>query len=567
MKKKSMLLVLTLLLAVSAFVSACGGSSTPAKEEAKNEQKSNENKNEPAKEQVFRFNSISEPPSLDPGQAQDSTSFALLGAVFEGLTRSDENGKPLEGTAEKWEISPDGTKYTFHLRKDAKWSNGDPVTANDFEFAWKRVLDPDFQPAPPYAYQLYYIKNAEGYNKHKDAAYTKTKITDPNEVGVKALDANTLEVQLESPTAYFLSLLSFQTFFPVHQSVKSNPKWASDANSIISNGPFKVSKWVKQSSLELAKNDNYYAKDEVKFTKVQVSIVSEGSSELNMYETNVLDYSGMPTGEIPTEQIPVLQQTKKDELHIKGVASSYYYLFNNKQKPFSNKKIRRALSMAINRQLLIDKVTLSGELPAFGIVSPGIAGLNGEYRSEVKDNYFQENVEEAKKILQEGLQEEGLTTLEFDLAYNTNDKHKKIAQAIADMWSKNLNVKVKIQNQEWAVFLKNRTNLNYQVARAGWSTDYNDPMSFLDLYMTGGGNNDIGFSNPKYDELLKKAKTSMDAKERMDLMAQAEKILIEDEQAILPIYYYTSVGLTKPNVKGVFIDYQGMIHFDRGYLE
>lgn len=565
-KPKSMLAVL-LLMAVSVFMSACGNgcqdanSSAPPK--TTNEKPADPapgNKTETPKEQVFRFNLHSNPPTLDPGQSQDNVSFAVLNGLYEGLTRSNQNGEVLPGTAEKWDVSSDGTKYTFHLRKDAKWSNGDPVTAADFEFSWKRVLDPKTEPAPPYAYQLYYIKGAEAYNTGKNA--------DPNSVAVKAVDAHTLEVELEHSTPYFLSLLSFQTYFPVHSSAKTNPKWASDASTIISNGPFKISEWKQQSSLVLVKNDQYYAKDDIKFTKVQMTMVDDSGSELNMYETDQLDFAGMPTGRIPNEQIPVLKQTKQNELEIKGIASTYYYLFNNKQKPFNNVNIRKALAMAIDRQQIVDKVTLGGQLPAFGIVPPGIAGENGEYRSEHKDDYFKENVEEAKALLQKGLSELGLSAMpEFTLAYNTDESHKKVAEAVADMWNKNLGIKAKIENQEWGVFLKNRTALNYQMARAGWITDYNDPMSFIDLYMTGSGNNDIGYSNPEYDKLVREAKESLDNKERMELMVKAERILIEQDQAILPIYYYTNVALKKPNLKNVYIDFQGNIVYNRGYFE
>ncbi|MEW9106865.1 peptide ABC transporter substrate-binding protein, partial [Paenibacillus sp.] len=403
------------------------------------------------------------------------------------------------------------------------------------------------------------IKGAEEYNKKKS--------TDPNSVAVKALDEYTLEVELATPTAYFLSLLSFQSYFPVHTDDR-NSKWASEANTIISNGPFKISDWKHQNSLELVKNENYYAKDEIKFTKVQMTMVEDPATEVSMYETGALEIAGQPTGEIPVDQIAMLKESKPDELHIKGYASTYYYLFNNKQKPFDNVNIRKALAMAIDRKQIVEKVTLGGQTPAFGIVAKGIAGLNDEYRNETDDSvYFKEDAAEAKILLEKGLKESGLTEMpEFTLAHNTNEMHKKVAIAIANMWKNTLGIKVKVENQEWGVFLKNRTALNYQVARAGWTTDYNDPMSFIDLYMTGSGNNDIGYSNPEFDKLVKDAKASTDPKARMELMKQAEKKLIAEDMAIMPIFYYTSVQLQKPYVKNVFIDYQGQMNFTRGHL-
>ncbi|UHA72786.1 peptide ABC transporter substrate-binding protein [Paenibacillus sp. 481] len=562
MKRKSMLLVLTLLLAVSAFVSACGGGGSS--KDANTTQKENNSGNQAEekksdKPQVFRFNIHSEPPTLDPGLAQDTVSYQVLTSLFEGLARVDEKGREIPGIAEKWEIAPDGKQYTFTLRKDAKWSNGDPVTAHDFEYAWKRVLDPNTVPAPPYAIQLYYLKNAKAYHEKKK------QVAD---VGVKATDDYTLKVELEHPTPYFLTLLSFQTYFPVHKSVKDNPKWAAEADTIISNGAFKLSTWKHQDSLELTPNEHYYARKEIKFDKVQLKIVTDSATELSMYETDEIDHAGKPTGELPTDQIPILKESKKDEINQNIIAGTYYYLFNNKQAPFDNVNIRKALAMSIDRKLITEKVAQGGQIPAYGMVAKRINGLQAEYRDEVKDDYFKENLDEAKTLLAKGLQEKGLTALpEFTLIHNSNDLHRKVAQAIADMWAKNLNIKVKIENQEWGVFLKTRDSLNYQVARAGWNTDYNDPMSFLDLYTTESGNNDIGYTNKKFDELVNKAKTMADPAERMKVIAEAEKQLIQEDMAIMPIFYYSDVSLTKPHVKNVFLDYQGFLHFTRGYIE
>ncbi|MNI51366.1 Oligopeptide-binding protein OppA precursor [compost metagenome] len=223
--------------------------------------------------------------------------------------------------------------------------------------------------------------------------------------------------------------------------------------------------------------------------------------------------------------------------------------------------------MAIDRQTLIDNVTLGGQLPAYGFVPPGIAGADGEYRNAVKDSYFTEDVEQAKTLLAEGLKEEGLDKLPtFTLSYNTSEGHKKIALAIADMWKQNLGVDVQTVNQEWAVFIENRQNLNYQVARAGWTADYNDPMTFLDMWVTGGGNNDTGYANPEYDKLISDAKASSDLAARQDMFAKAEQMLIGDDQVLIPLYYYTNNSLTKEYLKGVTLDFSGAIDLTRGYL-
>ncbi|MCM3040479.1 peptide ABC transporter substrate-binding protein [Paenibacillus motobuensis] len=561
-KSKSLLLLLTLVLAVGTLLSACGsnesknGASNGGNNAANNA--ANEGDVKLAADQTLRINLSAEPPTFDPAQAQDSQANTVLKMMYEGLVRLDADGKEVPGAAESWDV--DGTKYTFHLRKDAKWSNGDPVTAKDFVFAWERVLSPDTQPAAPYAYQLYYIKNAEEFNNGT--------IKDFNEVGLKATDDYTLEVELVNPTPYFLGLTSFYTLYPVHQSVKDDAKWATDPSKMIVNGPFTLTNWTTGQSLEVTKNDQYWDKDNIKLNKISMSLVESGATELESYRNGELDRAGAPNGEIPSDQIPIVQKELPDEYKVKGIAGTYYYQFNSKAEPFQNAKIRKAFSMAIDRQAIVDKITMGGQIPAYGVVPEGILGAEGEFRTEHSDKeYFQENVDEAKKLLEEGMKEEGYTKLpDITLIHNNGEGHKKIATAAADMWKKNLGVDVKIQNQEWGVFLKNRQNLDYQIARSGWSADFNDPMTFMDLWMTGAGNNDLGYSNPEYDKLLKDARSEADLKKRDENFAKAEEIFIKDDMAYMPIYYYTNVALEKKNLKGVVVDYSGTIDYTRAYL-
>lgn len=566
-KNKSLLLLLTLVLAIGTLLSACGSndknntasnSGNSGNTGTSNNDTANSGEETLAADQTLRINLSSEPPTFDPAQAQDSQANTVLKLMYEGLTRMDEAGEAQPAAAESWEI--EGTKYTFHLREGATWSNGDPVTANDFVFAWERVLSPETLPAPPYAYQLYYLKNAQEYNEGK--------ITDFSQVGVKAVDEHTLEVELVTPTPYFLGLTSFYTFYPVHQSVKDDQAWAVDANKMITNGAFTLTTWAKGQTIEVTKSDSYWGKDEIKLNTVTMSLVNSGATELASYRNGELDRAGHPNGEIPTDQIPIVQQELKDEVEIKGTASTYYYEFNVTAEPFDNVNIRKAFAMAIDRQAIVDKVTLGGQLPAFGYVPPGIKGVDDEYRNEVDDKaYFSEDYEEAKKLLEQGMQEKGYTQLpEITLMYNTSEGHKKIALAVADMWKKNLGVDVKLENQEWAVFLENRQSLNYQVARAGWSADYNDPMTFLDMWVTGGGNNDSGFANADYDALINQAKSTDDAAVRNEAFKKAEENLIKDNQVLLPIYYYTSVSVAKPYLKGVVLDFSGAVDYSRAYL-
>lgn len=558
-----MLLLLTFVLAIGTLLSACG-----SKDENKsasntgnktNNSSTNTGGETLAADQTLRFSFTSEVPTFDPAQAQDNVAHTMLNMMYEGLVAMDEDGQAVPANAEKWEI--DGTKYTFHLRQDAKWSNGDAVTANDYVRSWERVLSPETSPAPPYANMLYdYIQGAKEYNEGK--------IKDFNEVGVKALDEYTLEVNIINPTPYFLGLTSFYTYFPVHESVKDDAKWAVNKDKMITNGPFILTGWEIGQSYELAKNDNFHGKDEVKLNNIQISVVDSAATQLAAYKNGEVDYAGQPVGEIPADQLPSVRQELKDDFTNRSIASVYYYQFNVTAKPFDNAKIRKAFSMAIDRQTLIDKVTLGGETAAFGFVPYGIVGANGEeFRKSNPDTYFSYNVEDAKKLLEEGMKEAGYTTLpEISLLYNTSENHKRIALAIGDMWKKALGVDIKLVNQEFQVYITTRQNLDYQVARAGWVSDYNDPMSFMSMWTTDNGNNNSGYSNKEYDQLITDAQKTGDEKAREEMIAKAEKILVEDDMVVIPLYYYTTKTLIKPNLKNVHMDYSGAVDFNKAYL-
>ncbi|KLU55737.1 peptide-binding protein [Paenibacillus sp. VT-400] len=563
MKRKSLLVLLTLILAFGTVLAACGSKN----EGTGNTDTGSANEgNGLAKDQILKINLSAEPPTLDPAQAKDSQTNTVLKFLYEGLVRIDADGKEQAGVAKDWTISEDGLKYVFNLNPDAKWSNGDAITAEDFVRSWERALKPET--ASPYAYQLYYIKGAEGYNLSKDETYKGTKVTDFSQVGVKATDEHTLEVTLENPTPYFLGLTAFYTYYPVHASADTNDKFFTDYKNMIVNGPFVMDQYSKGQKIVVKKNDGYHAAADIKLAQIDMSLTNSSASELQAYKSGQLDYTGAPNGEIPSDQIPSVKAELPDEFKATGIASTYYYQFNVNEAPFNNVKIRKAFAMAIQRQLIVDKVTQGGQIPAFGFVPPGIRGENGEFRDEHKDDYFTENVEEAKALLAEGMKEEGYTTLPaVTLIYNTSDGHAKIALAVADMWKQNLGVDVKTENQEWGVFLENRQNQNFQVARAGWSADYNDPYNFLEMWTTGNTNNDSKFSNEQYDKDVKETVKSADPAARMAAFADAEKILIQDEMGVMPIYYYTNVSLTKPYLKGVQLDFSGAIDYTRAYLE
>lgn len=502
----------------------------------------------PKKEAIVNTYINGEIPSIDPGLAKDSNSSWVLDHSMEGLYFQDKDGLK-EGQAKSVKVSDNGLVYTFTLKDNLKWSNGDPVTAGDFEYEWKRVLDP--ATASEYAYQIAdYLKGGKEYNSadpKKASPDDMKKLRDA--VGVIAKDDKTLEVTLSNPTSYFLQLVSFYTYYPVNKKVvEANPKWALDASTYVTNGPFKVTEWSKDKKLVLVKNDNYYDKDKITTKQIVFNNITDDKTAWQLYTNGDLNYyfSVLPEG---------MDAAKKNgELQITPKLATYFYRFNVTKPPFNNLKIRQALAMSIDRQAIIDNITKGEQKPAFGFVSGGIvqASDKKDFR-EVGGAFFKEDLAQAKTLLADGLKELNMTALPpITLTYNTNAGHQKIATAIQEMWKKNLGFEVKIENVESKVWLSRQHALDYQIMRAGWVGDYLDPMTFIDMFVTGGDNNETGYTNPKYDELVKAAKTEQDVKKREQLLHDAEKLLMAD-LPIMPIYYYTSVNAAKKDITGYYV--------------
>lgn len=487
-------------------------------------------------------------PTMDPGLAKSTSSSWSLDHVFEGLFFQDKDGL-VPGQAKDVKISEDGLTYTFTLKDNLKWSNGDPVTAGDFEYSWKRVLDPAF--ASEYAYQIGdYIKGGKEYNSadpKKLSAEEMTKLKDA--VGVKATDDKTLVVTLVSPTPYFKQLVSFYTYYPVNKKVvEANPKWANEAATLVGNGPFAVKEWSKDKKLVAVKNENYYDKAKITTTQITWNNITDDNTAWQMYSTGELNvYQSVTTAAIDTAK-------KSGELIVSPKLATYFYRFNVTKPPFNNVKVRKALTMAIQRQPIIDNITKTGQTPAFAFVSPGIIMAGKDFRTgdAATQTYFKEDVAEAKKLLDEGLKELGLTSFpKTELTYNTSESHKKIAEAIQEMWKKNLGVEVTLANVESKVWTDKQSKLDYQVIRTGWIGDYLDPMTYIDMFVTGGGNNNTGWSNKQYDELVAAAKKEQNEAKRIQQFRDAEKILM-DEMPIMPIYFYTSANAIKKDITGVY---------------
>lgn len=546
--KKRFSIFFSMLLVLSMFLAACGGGGNNA--DSGDKGSDGEKSDVP---QELRVNINSEPPSLHPGLAKDSTSGTVLRQTMEGLTRISKDGTPEPAMAEKIDISDDQKVYTFTIR-EAQWSNGDPVTANDFEAAWKWAIDPANQ--SEYAYQLNYIEGAEAANTGGGSL---------DDVGVKALDEKTLEVKLVNPTPFFQELTAFYTYLPFNSKVaEANPDWANDAGeNYTTNGPFHMIEWAHSDKIILEKSDTYWDKDAVKLEKIEMIMVNDGNTELSMFDNGELDWAGAPTGALPLDALPALKE--EGRLITETIAGTYLYKFNTTVEPFNNVNIRKAFAHAINRQELIDNVTQGEQLPAMALVPPTMFPEN-------EKGYFKDNdVETAKEFLQKGLEELGYSDVSelpaITLSYNTSEGHQKIAQAIQDMWSQNLGVDVTLDNQEWAVYLDSVHALDYQVARMGWLGDFNDGINFLEAYRNAdGGNNDTGWEDPKFQELLAQSATETDADARQALLRDAEAVFM-DAMPIAPIYFYTNNWVQAENLKDVAVSGLGDAQFKWAYFE
>ncbi|WP_294360675.1 peptide ABC transporter substrate-binding protein [uncultured Clostridium sp.] len=508
--------------------------------------------------QVLTYNLGADSKTLDPALNSSVDGGIVLSNAFEGLCRTDKNDKAIKGGAESWTISDDQLTYTFKLRKDAKWSNGDPVTAHDYEYAWKRVLNPDT--AAEYAYQMYYIKGAEAYNTGSGSA---------DEVGVKAVDDYTLEVQLESPTSYFLELTAFPCYFPVDKKVvEADSNWATKVDTYVSNGPFELKEWKLKDSLVFEKNKNYYDTDKVKLDKLVMKMVTDSTSASATYKAGDFDMIDV----VPTSEV---EAGLADGSYTKFPNLGTYYLSINVtgenesdevKKALQNDKVRKALNLAIDRDSIVKNVTKGGEIPAYSFVPEGIPGAVGKDFTKKKYYKTSGDVEEAKKLLAEAGYKDGEGFPTITLLYNQEGAHGDIMQAVADMWKKKLGINVSLSQQEWKVFQTTRTDKNYNIARDGWLGDYIDPMTFLDLYTSTSSLNNSGFSSSEYDKLIADAKSETDATKRDELLHQAEDMLMED-MPIIPLYYYTQIKGVKSYVKDVRVSPLGFVYFDRAYID
>ncbi len=493
-----------------------------------------------------------EPQGLDPHLVTGVPEHRILTTLFEGLADVDPATlEPIPAVAESWKVSDDGRVYTFALRDTAKWSNGDPVTAHDFAYAWKRILTPAL--GCEYAYILHCIVNARAYNEGT--------LDDFGQVGVRVADDRTLEVTLTNPTPYFLAMQIHNAWFPVHRATieqhgrmdERGTKWTRPGN-FVGNGAFALDEWRPDSVLTVRKNPEYWNVGAVALNAVKFFPIKDLLSEERSFRSGGLHL----TENVLTSKIEAYERDHPDEVHIDPYYGAYYYRLNVKRPPFDDVLVRRALAMAIDRETLVARVVKKGREPAGNLTPPG-----AKYSFAGGIGY---NVEEAQRLLAEAGYPGGEGFPKTELLYNTSEDHKLIAEAIQQMWKNNLGIEVGLLNQDWKVYLSSMTRLDYQIARSGWIADFVDPINFLECFTTGNGNNRTGWSSEAYDALIEQAGVTLDPGERLQVLEQAERILV-DEVPLIPIYFYTRAYLKSPDVKGLDTNLIGYISFKRLRVE
>jgi len=486
--------------------------------------------------QIFHFGNGSEPQGIDPHIVTGVPEHHILISLCEGLTIPNPFGDGnLPGAAESWQISEDGMEYIFNLRKNAKWSNGDDVTAEDFVWSWQRILTASL--GSQYPDMLYYLVGA--------AEYHTGEINDFSEVGVKALNKYTLKVSLKAPTPFFIGMLSHYSTWPVHKDTvlehgsidDRNGQWTRPGN-FVCNGAFNLKSWELNNKIIVEKNPNYWDASNVKLNQIHYYPVSNVMTEDRMFRAGQLHV----TSTLPSQKCPIYIEENNPDLRIDPYMGTYFYRLNTNNPVLEDVRVRKALAYSIDRKLLVDKVTKCGQIPAYSFTPPGSNG----YQPETSITF---DPELAKQLLNEAGYSDNNAFPKLEILFNTNEDHRKVALAIQQMWQQNLGISVELVNQDWKVYLSREMVGDFQVSRAGWIGDYEDPNTFLDLMRPNRGNNKTGWENAAYDSLVAKANSTNDQTERYKLLNEAEKILIEN-MPIIPLYTYVRNYQLSSDVKG-----------------
>ncbi len=506
------------------------------------------------RDQVLHFGNGAEIQGIDPHVVTGVAGHHVVQALFEGLVVKD--AKSLEITpaaAERWEVSEDGRIYTFYIRDDARWSNGDPVTAHDFEWSWWRALQPAL--GSQYVFMLFPIKNAE--------AFFKEEITDFSKVGVKAVSAKTLRVELNNPTPYFLQLLDHYSTFPVHRpTIEKHGKpadsytgWTRPEN-IVSNGPFVLANWRLNKHLIVERDPNYWGAEQVRLQKIIYRPIDNENVEERMFRAGQLHWTDV----VAIDRAPWYRENDPQKMRIKPYAGTYLYRINNKVQHLSDVRVRKALAMTVDRETLISTVLNNFFTPSYAITPPGLLGYQ-------PPKTFSYDPDQARALLAEAGYPNGEGFPEIELQYNTSDQHRKIATAIQQMWNKELNIKVRLQNKDWKVYLDDESTGNFEISRGGWIGDYVDPNTFLDMWVGSSGVNRTGWNSPRYDELiLKVGPESKTREQRFAAFQEAEELMMND-MPFIPIYTYSSHHFVHPAVRGMYDNIMNYHNFRQVYLD
>jgi oligopeptide transport system substrate-binding protein len=562
----------------------------------------------------FTWGNESEIESVDPAIITGSPEGRICWSLFEGLTRPRaQDNKAEPGVAERWDISDDGRVYTFHLRNDARWSNGDPITAHDFHYAFRRFLDP--MTGAEYAYLAWYIQNARRYSTatrtlepgdavevelnrppgakntirgkvlrgtllrvEEDAgAPTSTSrvfvvavegeerrfqianddaelatgieacqqvLLDFREVGIRVIDDRTLEIRLENPTSYFLELLAFYPLSPVHQKcleIHGKPAWTKPEN-LVSNGPFRLQEHRIRDRIRLVKSDTYWDRDNVKLKVVDALSIDDRVTALNLFLTGSIDWVTQPPPNAIRELLKA--DPPRNDLNPYPQLTTYHYLLNTNRPPLNDARVRRALSLALDREEICRVATAAGEQPAYSLVPPHMPNYT-------RQQCAPRDPEKARQLLAEAGYPGGLGFPKLEIHYNTDVVHQSIAELARKQWQRELGITVTLRNEEWSSALSSQQRMDFMLSRRAWIGDYLDPNTFLDLFISGGSNNNTGFANPEYDRLIASAAKEVDVDKRRTMLEGAERILM-DELPILPIFFYVSRNMVKPEVRGFY---------------
>jgi len=485
---------------------------------------------------VLRLSFGYEPTALDPDKSFDSLDNLYITALFEGLTEMNEAGMPVPAAAESWDISEDQLTYTFYLRP-SRWSNGEPVRAQDFVYAWKRLLSPET--GNEYAYFLYPVVGAEEFNKGQGGK---------EQIGIRAVDDRTLEVHLKQVTPYFLTLCANMTLMPVCEKISAqNENWAAQASTFVGNGPFRMESWQHYKDMVLVKNEFYWDKDAVKLSRIESVMVDSSSTRKALFDQGELDF----TTSVPLAAF--LRYQQEGQTAAEDAVWVNYIECNTRQPPFDDVRVRKALSLALDRDIYEEAILQGTSMSGYALVPTGILNpvTQKDFRAEGGE-LFHMDIAAARQLLAEAGYPDGKGFPQVTLLYSTDIQRQMHAEVMQQMWLQNLGIQVELQGQEWPVFNQARALGQFQMSYYSYYADYLDPMAFLECWATGNINNCSGYSNPQFDALLEKVKNTTDQAARMQLMHDAEKIAVDD-MAGIPLSFDKAKYLVKPYVKGAVL--------------